>query len=193
MMDKLNSKYHFVLGSKSPRRSDLLEQIGLFFVTRHSSFEEIVDSTLPVETVPENLAMQKAMHLKDTLKDDELIITADTLVILDGEILGKPSDEKEALEMIQKLSGKWHKVITGMCLMTKDKKLTFSETTEVHFKELSDFEISYYVESYKPLDKAGSYGIQEWIGLIGVKEIKGCFFNVIGLPVPRFYQELNEF
>ncbi len=192
-MNDLNKRFHFVLGSKSPRRSDLLEQLGLIFVLRSSDFNEVIDDSVPIQHMSEYLAEQKGESLRHTLHDRELIITADTLVIFDGCILGKPVDEKEAFEMIKSLSGKWHKVTTGMCLLSEDKKHTFSETTEVHFKELSDFEINFYVENYKTLDKAGAYGIQEWIGLIGVKEIKGCFFNVIGLPVPRFYEELISF
>ncbi len=193
MMQELNSRYRFVLGSKSPRRSDLLEQLGLLFVIRSSDFDEVINDSISIEQMSEYLAEQKAESLRHTLHEKELLITADTLVISGDKILGKPSDEKEAFEMIKSLSGKWHKVTTGMCLLTKDKKHTFSETTEVLFKDLSDLEISYYIDNYKTLDKAGAYGIQEWIGLIGVKEIKGCFFNVIGLPVPRFYEELKEF
>ncbi len=143
--------------------------------------------------MPQYLAEQKAESLRSSLKKKEMIITADTLVLSDGNILGKPENKKEAIEMISSLSGKWHEVTTGMCLMTEKKTKTFSETTQVHFRDLTEDEIKDYVKHYKPLDKAGAYGIQEWIGLIGVKEIKGCFYNVIGLPVPKFYEELISF
>ena len=190
MINELNDRFDFVLGSKSPRRKELLEKLGLKFVLRESFFEEVVDPQMAVENVPEFFAEQKALSLEHTLQEKELLITADTLVILEGKILGKPKDELESFEMIKSLSGKWHDVTTGMCLFNKNIKKTFSETTHVHFKELSDEEINYYVEHYNTLDKAGAYGIQEWIWLVAVNEIKGCFFNVIGLPVPRFYMEL---
>ena len=192
MIEALNSKYDFILGSKSPRRSDLLEQLGLQFTIRTSPYEEVFDNTRPAKEMSAYLAEQKAESLKDTIHENEVLITADTLVILNDIILGKPKDEEDAFRMIRSLSGKWHEVITGMCLMTKDKKKSFAETTHVHFKELSDEEIIHYIEHYKPLDKAGAYGIQEWIGLVAVNEIKGCFFNVIGLPVPRFCKEIEE-
>lgn len=190
MIEKLNNTYRFVLGSQSPRRKELLSQLGLKFTIRPSSFEEVVDPSMNASLVPSYLAEQKAMDLSNTLKKDELIITADTLVIQEGKILGKPRSEDEAFEMIQSLSGKWHEVITGVCLLGNDCKKTFAETTQVHFKELSEEEIWYYIRNYEVLDKAGAYGIQEWIGLVAVNEIKGCFFNVIGLPVPKLYKEL---
>jgi septum formation protein len=190
MIESLNKKYDVVLGSQSPRRKELLTQLGLNFTVRPSSFEEIADPSTPVNMVPAFLAEQKALDLSHTLKAKELLITADTLVILAGEILGKPRDENKAFDMIRSLSGKWHEVITGVCLLGSNAKCTFSETTHVHFKDLSDEEIWHYIQNYEVLDKAGAYGIQEWIGLVAVNEIKGCFFNVIGLPVPRLYKEL---
>lgn len=190
MISELNDRFKIVLGSNSPRRRELLEQLALKFTLRPSPYEEDLSVDLVPEAIPEFLAEQKALGLVDSLRENELIITADTLVILENRILGKPIDEKEAFDMIKSLSGKWHKVITGVCLMSKTFKIAFSEITEVHFRELNDEEIRYYVREYKPMDKAGAYGIQEWIGLIAVNEIKGCFFNVIGLPVPRLYKEL---
>jgi septum formation protein len=170
-----------------------LEQLGLQFSIRSSSYEEIIDNSRPAAEMPSYLAEQKAESLRETILENELLITADTLVMLNDVILGKPKDEEDAFNMIRSLSGKWHEVITGICLMTTEKQISFAETTEVHFKELSDEEISHYIEHYQPMDKAGAYGIQEWIGLVAVNEIKGCFFNVIGLPVPRFCKELEAF
>lgn len=189
-MKELNSKFKFVLGSQSPRRKELLEQLGLIFSVRIPEFDEDVKVDLPVTEVPEYLAEQKAMNLFQTLRENELLITADTLVILGNEILGKPQNEDDAYDKIRALSGKWHEVITGVCLMDNISKKTFSEKTQVHFRELSENEIRYYIKNFNPLDKAGAYGIQEWIGLVAVNEIRGCFFNVIGLPVPKLYEEL---
>lgn len=190
MISRLNDRFKFVLGSNSPRRKELLEQLGLNFTIRPSGYDEVFTIDMEVEKIPEYLAEQKALDLADSLKGNELIITADTIVILGERILGKPANEDEAFEMIKSLSGKWHKVFTGVCLLSQSFKKTFSECTEVHFRELNDEEIWYYIKKYQPMDKAGAYGIQEWIGLAAVNEIKGCFFNVIGLPVPRLYKEL---
>lgn len=192
-MEAIKMQYQFVLGSGSPRRKELLEQLGLEFIIRKSTFEEVVDPNMKASEVPLHFAEQKAEDLRPTLQENELIITADTDVILEGKILGKPASDREAIEMIRSLSGKWHEVTTGICLLSAEKKKVFAETTEVHFKDLSDAEIEYYVKHYQPLDKAGAYGIQEWIGLVGVNGIRGCFFNVIGLPVPRLWNELKEF
>lgn len=192
-MKELSNQFDYVLGSKSPRRKDLLSQLGLSFTIRTSSFKEDDHSQLPASEVPEYFAKEKAYDLKPTLVENELLITADTDVILEGSILGKAKNKDEASIMLNNLSGKWHEVTTGMCLLTRKKESSFSETTRVKFKDLTRSEIEYYIEVYKPFDKAGAYGIQEWIGLIGVEKIEGCFFNVIGLPVPRFYKELTDF
>jgi septum formation protein len=187
------SDYHFILGSKSPRRKELLSQLGVEFEIRTSDEEEIIPSGIGASEVPEILASQKADFLKEDLKNNELLITADTLVILENRILGKPLDGDDAFKMLRSLSGKWHEVITGISLLTTEKALLFHETTQVHFTDISDEEITYYIDNYKPFDKAGAYGIQEWIGQTCVNEIKGCFFNVIGLPLPRLYRELKKF
>ena len=190
MITDLNDRFNIVLGSNSPRRKELLVQLGLKFTIRPSDYVEVFSADLDPEKVPNYLAEQKALSLMDSLRENELIITADTLVIVGSRILGKPVDENEAFMMIKSLSGRWHKVITGVCLLSQSLKKTFSETTEVHFRELNDEEIWHYINVYKPMDKAGAYGIQEWIGLAAVHEISGCFFNVIGLPVPKLYKEL---
>lgn len=190
MITDLNDRFNIVLGSNSPRRKELLVQLGLKFTIRPSDYVEVFSADLDPEKVPNYLAEQKALSLMDSLRENELIITADTLVIVGSRILGKPVDENEAFMMIKSLSGRWHKVITGVCLLSQSLKKTFSETTEVHFRELNDEEIWHYINVYKPMDKAGAYGIQEWIGLAAVNEISGCFFNVIGLPVPKLYKEL---
>ena len=190
MIEALNKRYHFILGSQSPRRKDLLTQLGLSFEVRPSPYQENHSEDVPVSILPEFLAEQKGLALKESLLENDVLITADTLVILEGKVLGKPKDLSEAFSMIRNLSGKWHQVTTGVCLLTHRSKSVFSETTQVHFKELSDEEINYYINHYEVLDKAGAYGIQEWIGLVAVNEIKGCFFNVIGLPVPRLYKSL---
>jgi septum formation protein len=191
VINQLNSTYQFILGSGSPRRKDLLEQLGLRFEVRISNFEEIVDPSMPASEVPIHFAEMKAEDLRPTLQENEIIMTADTDVILENKILGKPGNVEEAREMLQSLSGKWHEVTTGMCLLSARNKITFSETTEVQFKKLSKSEIDYYATHFQPFDKAGAYGIQEWIGLVGVNGIRGCFFNVIGLPVPRLWSELK--
>ena len=148
---------------------------------------------MPAEGVPEYLSRQKAESFRETIKDDEMIITADTVVILDGKIFGKPADADEALEMLMQLSGKTHRVVTGVTVSTLERQESFSCVTEVEFSEISHEDASYYVQNYRPFDKAGAYGIQEWIGCVAVKEIRGSFYNVMGLPVHRLYQLLRTF
>lgn len=183
-----------LLASKSPRRRELLKMIDLpFELVSLDEVKEIYPPGLPAEKVPEFLSEIKAKAQISKIKEGDILITADTVVILQGSILGKPKDLKEAKNMLKRLSGKTHVVVTGVTLMSKEKTHTFSAMTEVTFKDLSDAEIDYYVDNYKPLDKAGAYGIQEWIGAAGVKEIKGSFYNVMGLPINRLYQELKPF
>lgn len=185
--------FRIVLGSKSPRRQELLNQLGLDFEIRSSEVNETYPKDLKTNEVALYLSNLKGNSFRENIKEDELIITADTVVILGDEILEKPADRQEAIAMLRKLSGKSHRVMTGVTFTTASNQHCFSETTKVTFKELAEVEIAYYVDHYKPYDKAGAYGIQEWIGLVAVESIEGCFFNVIGLPIPRLYAKLQSF
>ena len=188
------SNYRIILASNSPRRRELLAGLGLDFEVRvEPGIDESYPASLPVAETAEFIAGKKATAYRQTMADDELIITADTVVIVDGEVLGKPADAAEARCMLQKLSGKTHQVITGVCLTTLRKSVHFSVETDVTFKQLSADEVSYYVTTYKPFDKAGAYGIQEWIGYIGCTGLRGSYYNVMGLPVQRIYTELEAF
>jgi septum formation protein len=188
------SKYKILLGSKSPRRKELMEQLCLpFEVITIDGVEEVYPSTLAVERVPEFLANLKADAFKECMAEDVLLITADTVVINDGVILGKPVDADDAERMLAAISGKTHKVVTGVSILSKDKHLSFSVSTDVTFAPISKEEISFYVKRFSPLDKAGAYGIQEWIGCAAVSSISGSFYNVMGLPVHRLYHELKNF
>ena len=187
----MESNYKIILASNSPRRRELLAGLGLDFEVRVlQGVDERYPETLPVDDVAEYIAAEKAAAYRSVMKPDELIITADTVVICDGEVLGKPVDEADACRMLRQLSGKTHHVVTGVCLTTKTAQRRFSVTTEVTFKTLTDEEIHHYVDTYRPLDKAGAYGIQEWIGYIGCTGLKGSYYNVMGLPVQRIYSEL---
>lgn len=188
----LQLPYKLVLGSKSPRRQELLKGLGFEFEVRVLDTDESYPADITVEEVPAYIAQEKGDAFLDTLAMDELAVTADTLVVLGDEILGKPADRDGAIEMLKKLSGNTHQVITGVCLTTREKTVSFSEITEVNFKELTEEEIIYYVDNYKPFDKAGSYGIQEWIGYVGIHSIVGCYYNVMGLPVSYLFEVLNE-
>lgn len=183
-----------LLASQSPRRRELLKILRLPFRTVDiKDVEEVYDPSLPAEEVPCFLSRLKASAYTDSLNDDDILVTADTVVILRGEILGKPADLKEAVDMLRKLSGQTHKVVTGVTITTKDTSATFSSVTEVKFAELSDADIDYYINIFHPLDKAGAYGIQEWIGAVGIERIEGSYYNVMGLPVHRLYKELIPF
>jgi len=186
------SKYKITLASGSPRRKQMLEELGLSFIVKTKETDETYPADLNTLEVAEYIAIKKAEAFKDTINNDELIITADTVVLTDNTILGKPKDRQEAYNMLKSLSGKAHKVISGVCLKTSENKHSFSSTTEVYFKDLTDDEIYYYIDNYKPFDKAGAYGIQEWIGFIGVERIDGSYFNVVGLPIQRLYTELKK-
>lgn len=183
---------HLILGSKSPRRQQLLREAGFQYTTVTIDVEETFPDNIPAETVASYLAKKKAMAFGGDL-GDSLLVTADTVVIIDGRILGKPENREEAVDMLQCLSGRSHKVITGVCL--RDRRVTrcFDEVTRVYFKKLTAEEIHYYIDNYKPFDKAGAYGIQEWIGLIGIEKIEGSYFNVVGLPVHRIHRYLKEY
>ena len=193
MLENL-SKYRIVLASNSPRRRELLAGLGINYEVRVlPDIEESYPETLPVEQIAEYIAAEKAAAYQNEMTNDELLITADTIVVCEGEVMGKPVDEADACRMLRKLSGRSHEVTTGVCLTTKEQQSKFSVTTHVTFKQLTDEEISYYVTTYRPLDKAGAYGIQEWIGYIGVTGLQGSYFNVMGLPVQRIYMELQSF
>ncbi|MFP3764985.1 Maf-like protein [Prevotella intermedia] len=186
--------YHIILASNSPRRKELLRGLDIAFDVR---VQPDIAEDYPANTAPADVAAyisrEKANAYKDTIAENELIITADTVVIVGNEILGKPHDDAEAKEMLHKISGRKHQVVTGVCLTTMEKQRCFSVSTDVTFKNLKEEEIDYYIETYSPLDKAGAYGIQEWIGYIGVTALEGSYFNVMGLPVQRIWEELNRF
>lgn len=182
-----------IIGSKSPRRQQLIGGLGLAFEVRTKEVEEVYPDDLPAHKVAEFLSKLKATPLLDTLQESEVLLTSDTTVIIENTVLGKPKDLEEAKAMIRSLSGKDHEVVTGVCLSSKDKQVVFSVSTKVSFKSLSEVEINYYVEKFKPLDKAGAYGIQEWIGQIGVQKIEGSYYNVVGLPIARVWDELKKF
>ena len=185
------AKYKVILSSNSPRRKELFAGLGIDFDVRViSGIDESYPSDIPLKDVPQYIAKEKAAAYD--IATDELVVTADTVVIVDNEILGKPVDEDEARKMLRKLSGRSHEVITGVCITTCELQRSFVVTSEVTFKKLSEEEIEYYVKNYHPLDKAGAYGIQEWIGYIGVTSLYGSYFNVMGMPVQRIYEELRN-
>ena len=192
MLDNLHDK-KIILASKSPRRQQLFAGLDIEFEIELREVEEIYPDHLPFELVPQFLAELKASAFEKTVSEDEIIITADTVVLLDGLILEKPKSADEAKEMIRKLSGNTHTVVTGVCVMSKNKKETFSDHTRVSFAALSDKEIEFYVERYQPFDKAGSYGAQEWLGYIAIDKLEGSYFNVMGLPVHKIYSVLKSF
>ncbi|MCL2041349.1 MAG: Maf family nucleotide pyrophosphatase [Bacteroidales bacterium] len=184
---------HIILASQSPRRKMLLQGLGIDFEVKPSPADETYPADLNYEEVAEYIAKQKARHFpKDELPEHFILITADTVVCLDNEILGKPKDAADAIAILRKLSGRKHEVITGVVITTATAQNSFSDKTDVYFKDLTEAEIAYYVENYRPFDKAGAYGIQEWIGYIGITRIDGSFFNVMGLPVQRVYEELEK-
>lgn len=186
--------YKVMLASNSPRREELLRGIDIGFEVKVlPDIDESYPIDLPVEEVAEFIARKKASSYVDNLEDDELLITADTVVILDNVIFGKPTNKEEAEEMLCALSGKTHRVISGVCLASNKKQISFSSISDVEFSELTNDEIAYYINRYAPYDKAGSYGIQEWIGFVGVKHLRGSYFNIMGLPIQRLYSEMKSF
>ena len=187
-------RYRILLASNSPRRRELLEGLGIEYETVSlPDIDESYPSGLKGGEIPAYISKKKAESYKSMMTEETLLITADTIVWLDGKVYGKPSDEKEAEEMLRQLSGNTHTVYTGVTLTTKEKERTFTVATDVKFAELSPEEIEYYIRKYSPLDKAGAYGVQEWIGYIGVESINGSYYNVIGLPMQRLYRELLKF
>ena len=187
-------RWKIILASNSPRRKELLAGLDLQFEVRVlQGIDESYPQDLPILKIAEFISKKKADAYVQTMADDELVITADTVVILGDEVMGKPHDEADAKRMLGELSGRTHQVATGVTLSTKERQVSFSVVTDVTFKQLSPDEIDYYVRTYHPFDKAGAYGIQEWIGYIGVTALKGSYFNVMGLPVQRIYEVLKTF
>ena len=184
--------YKLILASASPRRQQLMKNAGFTFEVRLKNVEEKYPQELHLENVPEYLSKVKASAFREELKADEVLITADTVVCIHDRILGKPADRKEAISMLRELSGNRHLVVTGVSVTTRTEQLSFSSRTDVFFKHLSNEEIEFYVDTYKPFDKAGAYGIQEWIGYIGIERIEGSFYNVMGLPIQKLYETLRK-
>lgn len=189
LSEKLKNK-HIILASGSPRRQHFFNELGLDFEIRIKEVDEIYPSHLTEVEITDFLAKLKARPFQNELRSNDLLVTADTIVWLDNKAIGKPKNILEAKAMLSNLSGKTHKVISSVCITTKSKQTLINDTTLVKFKILSKSEIDYYIENYKPFDKAGSYGIQEWIGYIGIEKIEGSYFNVMGFPVHKFYEEI---
>lgn len=185
--------YNVILASNSPRRKELLGQLGISFTTRVlNDIDESFPADMPADNVAEYISKKKSDAYRQCMADNELIITADTIVVSNNKILGKPVDADDAHNMLRELSGHAHQVITGVTITTTQFSKSFSSVTDVNFAELSDVEIDYYIENYKPFDKAGAYGIQEWIGCVAVSGMVGSYYNVMGLPIFKLYQELKE-
>ena len=193
MLDNLK-KYNVVLASNSPRRKELLQRLGIPFKVRTLfGIDESYPDTLRGDDIVRYISRNKANAYRSSMGPDELLITADTIVYLQGEVMGKPHDADDARRMLRALAGQVHQVITGVTIITANDMENFAVTSHVKFSDLSDDEINYYVDRYLPLDKAGAYGIQEWIGLVAVEELRGSYFNVVGLPIQRLYQALKRF
>jgi septum formation protein len=182
-------KRPLILASSSPRRQYLMKEAGFDFTVEKPDVDEIFPPELPADQVAKYLAEKKAEVFRLAMKD-EIVVTADTIVLLEKKILNKPADRSEALSMLNDLSGNTHKVITGVCILSKEKETSFDDTTEVTFQKLTKQEIEFYVDHYKPYDKAGAYGAQDWIGMVAIQKIVGSYFNVMGLPIHKVYQHL---
>ena len=186
-------QYHYILASQSPRRQQLLRSLGIDFEVRTKEVDETYPEGLSIEEIPVFLARKKAAPFNNNLQENELLITADTIVSYKDKVLGKPQDTKEARQMLLMLSDNEHQVISGVCLTSIKKQIAFYAISSVRFKQLTESEIEYYITHFKPFDKAGGYGIQEWIGTIGITHIEGSFYNVMGLPVQKLYEEIQKF
>lgn len=182
-----------ILASQSPRRKQLLEQAGIPFQVKVVETAETFPSELTIPDIPVHIARQKAAAVRDLCEPTDIIVAADTVVVLDDSIIGKPMDREDAIGILSRLSGREHRVVTGVIIQQGAKEVAFSKTTSVHFKALNVEQITYYVDHFKPFDKAGAYAIQEWIGAVGIDSINGCFYNVMGLPVSRVVEELENF
>ena len=191
LQEKFNNN-KILLGSQSPRRQELLKGLGLDFQVVKIDSDESYPKELVREEITEHISKNKA-EAYENLHPNEILITADTLVWLDNLVLGKPKDEEDAFQMIDRMAGKVHEVFTSVTLRSTEKSVTFSETTQVHLDEFSHEEIYYYIHNFKPFDKAGAYGIQDWLGYVKISSIQGCFYNVMGLPLRKLYKELQEF
>ena len=187
----MSKNWKIILGSQSPRRKQLMEGLEIPFTIKTLDTDESFDDSVPIREVAMHLAERKMEALITDAQDDEIYITADTTVILGDQILNKPVDEEDAIRMLNLLSGKMHEVITGVCMATAENQISFFDVTRVYFKTLSPETIADYVKNHKPLDKAGAYGIQEKIGYVGIDHIEGCFYNVMGLPVRKVYENLG--
>ena len=194
LLHNLLKNYRVVLASQSPRRQKLLSELGIQFEVRlNGDNDESYPDSLERKVIPEYLAKKKALPFLQNLASNEVLITSDTIVIQDNTVIGKPKSYDDAIAILNKLSGQKHTVISGVAISSIQKQITFSATTDVYFRELAAHEISYYINTFKPYDKAGAYGIQEWIGYVGVERIDGSYFNVMGLPVQKLYTELLYF
>ncbi len=193
MFADLLKSYRIILASRSPRRQELLKELGVGFDIVIRDFEETFPGGLNGEEIARYVSHSKAASFREEMADNEIVITADTIVWCNNQVLGKPVDKQDAIRILKEISGNTHEVITGVSLFSKDKEVTFSVSTKVTFEELSDVDINYYIDKYKPYDKAGAYGIQEWIGIIACSRIEGSYFNVVGLPVQRLYKEIQNF
>jgi len=185
--------YQIILGSNSPRRQELLKSLGFTFLNKPINADESFPADLQAEEICLFLAEKKADAYEDDLKDDEILITADTIVWCEGKVFNKPANFVEGKKMLETLSGKMHEVFTGVCLKSGNKQTTFYDVSKVYFKKLKNEEIEYYLTNYNPYDKAGGYGVQDWLGYIGIDKIEGSFYNVMGLPVKELYEELVKF
>ena len=191
-MDTFGKK--IILASNSPRRRELLAGLGIgFTVDARTSFKEEYSPDTPHAKIPEAMSLGKSLGFHRELEQDEILVTSDTMVLCGSEILGKPADREDAVRMLKLLSGREHQVITAVTIRDSRRTRTFSVSSDVYFKDLSDEEIDYYIDNYRPYDKAGAYGIQEWIGYVGICRIDGSFYNVMGFPTQRFYEELKAF
>lgn len=188
-----NFPYQLILGSNSPRRQELLKSLGFKFLLKPINADEDYPADLIGSEIPVFLAEKKADAFPEELKETDLLITADTIVWIEGKVLNKPAKYEEAVKMLETLSGKMHEVFTGVCLKSDTKQTTFFDSTKVYFKKLTKEEIEYYVHNFNVYDKAGGYGVQDWIGYIGIDRIEGSFYNVMGLPVKELYEELVKF
>lgn len=194
MLKELLKNRTVILSSASPRREQLIKGLDIDFVIElNGETDEVYDASMDPSEVPEYLSHLKSLHFGRVLTENEILITADTMVLCNGEILGKPADRDDAVRILSKLSGNRHTVITGVTLRSVSSQRTFSATTDVWFRKLSQEEIDYYIDNYKPYDKAGAYGAQDWIGYIAIEKIEGSYFNVMGLPVQKLYRELEKF
>jgi len=186
-------KYRIILASRSPRRQQLMQELGIVFEVLVKEYDESYPEHLSGEDIASYIASAKARCFRESIGINEIVITADTIVWCNNKLLGKPLDEADAFAILSEISGNTHDVITGVTILSAEKEKTFTETTKVTFAPLTGDEISYYIDNFKPYDKAGAYGIQEWIGIVACSRIEGSYFNVVGLPVERLYRELKEF